>query len=65
MSKNINGGRVKISYFNFVTYLFLNQVAFAKLAGRTSAKCFVVIFLTNDIIAFLKLLYLEGIAYND
>ena len=33
MSKNINGGRVKISYFNFVTYLFLNQVAFAKLAG--------------------------------
>ena len=33
MSKNINGGWVKISYFNFVTYLFLNQVAFAKLAG--------------------------------
>ena len=26
-------GRVKINYFNFVTYLFLNQVAFAKLAG--------------------------------
>ena len=25
MSKNINGGRVKISYFNFVTYLFLNH----------------------------------------
>lgn len=33
MSENINGGRVKISYFNFVTYLFLNQVAFAKLVG--------------------------------
>ena len=26
-------GRVKINYFNFVTYLFLNQVTLAKLAG--------------------------------
>lgn len=33
MSENINGKGVKINYFNFVTYLFLNQVAFAKLAG--------------------------------